>query len=108
MSKDTEAFTDTGGARIGEWFNATYPLATLSGDASGLHLMCPGHDYHFPRRTIHRLRRHRGFMSVGLQIEHTQEAVPEFIVFWASVFFWTRGFQKLKKELERLGYEVAA
>jgi len=100
-------FTQTGGARL-DWFNATFPFATLSGDSDALHLSCLGREYHFPRGSIRRLRRHRGLVSVGLQIEHTQDSVPKFIVFWASVFFWTSGFQKLRTQLESLGYDVAA
>src|SRR5437868_1776516 len=100
-------FTQTGGARIGEWFNASYPFATLSVNSDALHLSCFGREYHFPRSSIRRLRQHRGLFSVGLQIEHSQESTPEFIVFWTSVFFWTSGFRKLKTRLETLGYEIA-
>ena len=100
-------FTQTGGARL-DYFNATFPFATLSGDANALHLTCLGRGYDFPRRSIQRLSRHRGLFSVGLRIEHTQDSLPEFVVFWASVFFWTSGFQRLKTELESLGYEIAA
>jgi hypothetical protein len=100
-------FTRTGGVRI-DRFNATYPFATLSGDSDALHLSCFGREYHFSRSSIRRLSRHRGLFSVGVRIEHTQDSLPGFIVFWASVFFWTSGFQKLKAELERLGYDVAA
>jgi|SRR5436190_121239 len=96
-----------GGARLG-WLNASYPMATLSGDSAALHLSCLGHEYHFPRSSIRHLRRHRGLFSVGLRIEHTQDSLPEFIVFWASVFFWTSGFQKLRTQLESLGYDIAA
>jgi hypothetical protein len=73
-------FTQTGGARLNN-FNASYPFATLSGDSEALHLSCLGREYHFPRSTIRRLRRHRGLFSVGLRIEHTQDSLPEFIVF---------------------------
>jgi hypothetical protein len=102
-----QTFTQTGGARLG-WFNASYPMATLSGDSDALHLSCLGREYHFPRSSIRQLRRHRGLFSVGLRIEHTQDSLPEFIVFWASVFFWTSGFQKLRTQMESLGYDIAA
>jgi hypothetical protein len=48
----------------------------------------------------------RGFFSVGLRIEHSVESAPEFVVFWASWFFWTFKFDVLKMRLESLGYEV--
>jgi len=46
--------------------------------------------------------------SVGLRIEHAEQLVPRFVVFWASLFFWTSGFPNLKERLEGLGYEIAA
>ena len=102
-----QTFTQTGGARLG-WFNASSPMATLSGDSEALHLSCLGREYHFPRSSIRQLSRHWGLFSIGLRIEHTQDSLPEFIVFWASVFFWTSGFQKLRTQLESLGYEIVA
>ena len=100
-----------GGARIG-YFNASYPFATLSGNSEALHLSCLGREYHFPRSSIMRLRRHRSLFSVGLRIEHTKIELPEFIVFWASVFFWTSGFKKLRCQwirdcFEGLGFSSA-
>ena len=96
------SFKQTGGARL-DSFNAT-----LSGNPEALRLACLGREYHFPRNSIRRLRRHRGIFSVGLCIEHTQDSLPQFVVFWASLFFWTSGFQKLKTQLESAGYKVAA
>ncbi len=96
-----------GGARLGS-LNATYPFATLSADSQELSLLCLGREYVFPRSSIPTLRRHRGLLSVGLRIEHTVRAHPQFVVFWASVFFWTSGFQRLRRRLEGLGYTVAA
>ena len=97
--------TQTGGARLGN-FNASYPFATISGDADALHITCLGRDCHFPRSSILRLSRHEGLFSVGLRIEHTLESMPPLIVFWASPVFWTSGFRKLKGALGDLGYTV--
>src|SRR5664279_3230102 len=101
------AFSQKGGARL-DHFNATYPFATLSGDSDALHLTCFRRQYHFPRGSIRRLSRYRGYFSVGLRIEHTQESAPQFVVFWASLLFWTSAFQRLRTELVCLGYDVAA
>lgn len=101
-------FTQTGGARL-DSFNASMPLATLSGDQHALKLSCLGRDYVFLKSRIERLSRHRGIFSVGLRIEHHEESLPQFVVFWASAFFfWTWGFFLLKTRLESLGYEVRA
>jgi hypothetical protein len=101
------AFSKTGGARLND-FNATYPYATLSGDSDALNLICLGRNYHFPKSSIRRLSKYRGLFSVGLQIEHSEALLPEFVVFWASLFFWTSGFKRVKVELEKLGYEITA
>ena len=103
----SEPISQTGGARL-DYFNASYPFATLSADSQTLRLRCLGRDYVFPKSSIRRLSRHRGFFSVGLRVEHTEQSCPQFIVFWASVFFWTSGFQRLRTQLESLGYEIAA
>ena len=100
-------FKVTGGARIGARFNATYPLAELSADDKGLRLTCPGHNFFFPREEIRRLSKYRGWVSIGLRIEHTQDATPAIIVFWASLLPWTSGFDRLKRALEVLGYDVS-
>ena len=100
-----EEFSQTGGARL-DLFNATFPFATLSGDSSGLHLSCMGREYAFPRDKIRKLSRHRGILSVGLRIHHSEPTYPERIIFWASVCFWTAGFDRLRAQLERLGYDI--
>lgn len=100
------SFVQTGGARLG-WFNMTWPFARLSADREEIRLLCAGErNYVFPRQSIQRLSRHRGFFSVGLRIEHTVPAAPEFVVFWASLFLWTSGYRKLKARLRYLGYQV--
>ena len=100
-------FKQAGGARIG-FLNATYPFAVLSGDADAINLSCLGRAYHFPRSGIVRLSRHRGLISVGLRIEHDQDSLPNFIVFWSSMVFWPSRFNILLAELKALEYDVAA
>ena len=99
------AITQTGGVRL-DSFNATWPFATLSATGEELRLFCLGREYLFPRSHIRSMSRYRGIFSVGLQIEHSNPSFPQFIVFWASLFFWTSGFRRLKAQLERLGYEI--
>jgi hypothetical protein len=102
---DPHLFSRTGGVRL-DFYNATWPLATLSGDKDSLRLWCPAGVFSlnrlfvFPRSHIRRLSKYRWLFSIGLRIEHTDESFPEFIV------FWTFGFTKLKSELMRLGYDV--
>jgi len=91
-------FAQIGGARIG-FINATWPLARLSADRDAIALRCL-FKFTFPRQRITRLSRYRGFTSTGLQIEHTVPRYPGFML------FWTFSFDKLKVELEALGYTV--
>jgi hypothetical protein len=101
------AFVDTGGVRLNS-FSATWPLAKLTVKSDAIDLVCLGRDYHFPRSTIQRLSKHRGLFSIGLRIEHSNVTLPAFVVFWASIFWWSRGFRKLKAQLEAFGYDVVA
>ena len=101
----TATYAQTGGARL-DSFNASWPFAKLSASSECLRLLCLGREYAFPRSSIRKLSRHRGIFSVGLRIEHREQSAPGFIVFWASIFFWTAGFRKLKEQLEKLGYEI--
>jgi hypothetical protein len=91
-------FAQIGGARIG-FINATWPLARLSADRDAIALRCL-FKLTFPRHKITRLSRYRGFISTGLQIEHTVRRYPGFML------FWTFSFDTLKMELEALGYTV--
>lgn len=100
-----KSFEMNGGMRVGS-LNTTCDLVTLSADAGSLKLSCFGREYVFPKQRIERLSRHRGIFSVGLRIEHNVEWYPEFVVFWVSIFPWTSWFQKLKVQLEELGYTV--
>jgi hypothetical protein len=102
---DPHFFSRTGGVRL-NFFNATWPLATLSGDKDSLRLWCPAGVFSlnklfvFPRSRLRRLSKYRGLFSIGLRIEHTVESFPDFIV------FWTFEFTNLKSELMHLGYGV--
>jgi len=98
-------FSHEGGARLG-YFNASWPFALLSGDSEELILSCLGRDYTFSKSKIRRLSRYRGLFSVGLRIEHSVESAPDVVIFWASLLFWTKGFERLKVQLEGLGYHV--
>ncbi|HEY1543114.1 MAG TPA: hypothetical protein VGG01_11950 [Xanthobacteraceae bacterium] len=95
----TSAFAQIGGARIGR-FNASWPFARLSADRDGIALRCLFFKFTFPRDTITRLGRYRGFISTGLQVEHAVPRYPGFML------FWTFDFDRLKRELEALGHTV--
>jgi hypothetical protein len=98
-------FALRGGARL-NWANVTAPFAILSGDRNALRLSCFRRDYVFHRSCILGLSRFHGMFSIGLRIEHTVPTYPGFVVFWVSMFPWSRRFSVLKEELERHGYQV--
>jgi len=99
-------FSQTGGARIGKsiaWsVNATWPLARLTVQETGLTVSFVGMTWVLPKDSIRSLRKYRGFFSTGLRIEHSIPRRPPFVV------FWTFRFPELKQELERCGYMVSA
>jgi hypothetical protein len=90
-----------GGARIG-WFNASYPLASLTATRDMIRISCFGSEYSFFKDTINGLTGYRGLFSVGLRIAHTMPIYPPLVV------FWTDEFERLKANLEDLGYDVQA
>ena len=89
-----------GGALVGA-FNATWPFATLKAtrETITLSVVLSG-IYVFDHRNIQGLARHNGILTTGLQILHTEQKYPSFVV------FWTLNFRKLKSELEALGFRV--
>ncbi len=99
------SYNQTGGARL-DMFNATWPFATLSADRENLTLQCLGKTYVFPKNEISELSRHGGIFSVGLRIAHKNPTAPGFVVFWASLVPFHKGFQRLRTGLEELGYAV--
>ncbi len=98
-------YSQTGGARL-DLFNASWPFATLTANREALQLACLGKSYTIPKKDIRGLSRYRGMFSVGLRIEHEDNSIPDFIVFWASVIWFDRGFETLRFNLEKLGYTV--
>ena len=96
-------FSQIGGARIG-FFNATWPLAKFSATSEAVSVRC-AFKFIFPKDKIYRLSRYDGipnalYRPTGLQIQHDVSSYPVFFV------FWTFNFERLKRELEALGYKV--
>jgi hypothetical protein len=102
---DPDFFSQTGGVSL-NFFYASWPMATLSGDKYSLYLRCPTGVFSsdklflFPRSRILRLSKYWEQLSIGLRIEHADEVFPRFIV------FWTFDFTYLKSKLLSLGYDV--
>ena len=91
-------FSQIGGAKIG-FFSATWPFARLSARSDGISLRC-GLKFRFPKDSIFRLSRHKGTISAGLLIEHNVSRYPDFFLFWSF------NFERLRRELEALGYNI--
>jgi hypothetical protein len=99
------AFSQDGGARVG-MFNVTWPFVRLSANREAIELDCPWRHCVFARAQIVRLSKYNGLVSTGLLIEHANQQFPEWIVFWISMRWCSRKFQRLKRGLEHLGYQV--
>ena len=104
-----EEYTVTGGLRWGESYwsagNVTWPFVTLRVNSERLWIRVRVWKlwqkvFEFTRSEIKGIRKHRGFISVGVVIEHNKGEYPPFIL------FWTFDYPKLKVELNRLGYQV--
>ena len=98
--------SQVGGARLDN-FNASYPFAKLTATPIALELTCFNRRYIFPKKNILRISVYRGFVSVGLRIEHRIPSYPRFVVFWASIFSWNSGYRRLQDQLEMLGYVIS-
>ena len=86
----TECFA-RGGARWGQSFrkaaNASWPLATLRITPYDLEIeikLWPiVRRFQFTRNEVVTLKKRRGLVSVGVQIEHARSDYPPFILFWS-------------------------
>ena len=88
----TATFIQTGGARLG-MFKCKLAIRHPFSHAQLLRLSCLGREYSLPKSSIRRLGRHRGMLSAGLRIEHTDSSLPEFIVFSpVSRLEWALGY----------------
>jgi hypothetical protein len=104
-----EEYTVTGGLRWGEssWFagNVTWPFATQGVNSERLWIRVRVWKlwqkfFEFTRLELKDIRKHQGFISEGVVIEHSNGKYPPFIL------FWTFNYRELKSELNRLGYRV--
>ncbi len=85
----SNTYSVTGGARIG-WVNHSWPLASLSADASGLTITTTMFGlfgtgrYHFTTDQVTRIERYGiiPFIGEGIRVHHTVPDYPEKIVFW--------------------------
>lgn len=84
-----KTYSTRGGAKIG-WVNHSWPLASLSVDASGLTIATTMFGlfgtgrYHFAPSQVTRIERY-GYIPIlgeGIRVHHTVRDYPEKIVFW--------------------------
>ena len=74
-----------GGARIGVWFNATWPFAALSIYEYELTLRIFGYEYRFPKKELSGIEK-VGCIPMfwsGIQLWHQSVVYPKTIIFWA-------------------------
>ena len=99
-----ERLVQRGGARIGRsyWFssNATWRCATLEADRNEIVLTSLEKSHRFPRDQILRIVQHTAIAATGIQIEHTVEEYPPFILFWSF------NFPELRVALTEFGYKL--
>ena len=95
----------TGGLRAGN-YNSSWPFATLTLTPDRMTLQGGGRVWVFAKYEIVRLTKHRGWLSVGLRIQHDKPELPEFLVFWVTCLPFGNGFEKFSEQARSLGYTV--
>jgi hypothetical protein len=102
-------YVETGGLRYGSTFwssaNCTWPFARLEATSSRVTLTTPtlpllGDTIVLPHESIDSIVKVRGLLSVGARFVHHEEGPPPYIA------FWTFSFERLKSQLQDLGYVV--
>jgi len=88
-----------GGARI-DYFNATWPFATLDVGVDCIILKVLTSIYVFQKEEVQNLKRH-GLFSRGIKIVHSNPTAPAHIVFWP---FPSR---EVLEVAQKAGYPVA-
>lgn len=99
LALGTGVYRQTGGARL-DFFNATVPFASMVVTPEAISITVLFFHYCFEKSEIRSLTRHRGMLSAGLRIEHSNYSAPSQVIFWAT------SLETLVSELERLGYVV--
>jgi hypothetical protein len=100
-----EFLWERGGARIG-WFGASGPLATLSRDRNNLRISFGGENFVFAKDRIEALRMSRGLLSGSVYVEHVVPIYPPCVKFGFALTPWSPRFNRIKQQLESLGYVV--
>ena len=103
-------YTETGGLHFGSSYrfasNYTWPFAILTATPEELSLRTSvgcfmKRTFIIERPQIRQIRKRRGMWSLGIEILHSVNEYPKFLL------FWTFQYRILKQQLESLGYEIA-
>lgn len=100
----THTFSQRGGVKIGSEYatssNYTWPFAHLTASENGIALNVIRKKYYFQKDNISAIRQYDNFWVKGVQLLHSIDGYPQFIVF--------RSFNrnKLISELRKLGYHI--
>jgi hypothetical protein len=91
-----------GGARVG-WINASWPLATLTANASTLALASLG-TYTFAPSDVVSLEPYGSipFLSSGIQIQHNRRDYPKTVIFWCV----GRSRERVLEEIAGTGFRA--
>lgn len=102
----SETLWERGAAWIG-FYGASGPLATLSGDRDMLCISFGGQNHPFTKDRIVALRMFRSLLSGSLYIEHAVPIYPSHVKFAFTFGPGSPRFQRIKEQLETLGYTVS-
>ncbi len=91
--------TQIGGIRA-DGFRATWPFVSFEARREKLVLSLFSKRYEIEKDKIVALKRYKGVFFEGLKIEHSKYEIPQ------QLIFWTFSFDRLKDDLEKIGYKV--
>lgn len=103
-------YTGKGGIRYGDSFwramNFTWPFVTLTASVDRLSIRVSigrfvFRSFDLERSQVNAIKKKRGLLSVGIEIEHSNADLPPFLL------FGTFCYDELERQLESLGYPVA-
>jgi hypothetical protein len=114
LPKVAHMVSQRGGACIGYGYilswNGTWPFARLDATESGITLkFFPRKQYHFDKDSVSAIREYKNpfLFARGVQILHTKNDYPPFIVFWThNPFHWSYTPKRLISQLRELGFAV--
>ena len=94
-----DKFRQTGGIRVGSYFNATWPFARIEITEEKILISVFKKSYEFDKNEQFTLTKHQGLFSKGLLIKTSDIS--------DNIIFWSFDLNNLVNNLESRGYTIS-